>query len=92
MGGEKIAARRVIWMFLGSPPRGRGKGPSNMLQQTFDRITPAWAGKSGRTCRAGAARRDHPRVGGEKRNLEIAHIATKGSPPRGRGKENQLNP
>ena len=46
VGGEKIAARRVIWMFLGSPPRGRGKGPSNMLQQTFDRITPAWAGKS----------------------------------------------
>ena len=92
MGGEKLTKEMADLADWGSPPRGRGKAEEPAEPEPPEGITPAWAGKSGRTCRAGAARRDHPRVGGEKRNLEIAHIATKGSPPRGRGKENQLNP
>ena len=50
----------------GSPPRVRGK-----VQQQYDniqkeRITPAYAGKSGELCNGELCIRDHPRVCGEK--------------------------
>ena len=49
-------------------------------------ITPAWAGKSSREIPKSKWKRDHPRVGGEKRVRWPQMSAPSGSPPRGRGK------
>ena len=46
VGGEKIAPNKEIAREWGSPPRGRGKVDSAAKSDAFDRITPAWAGKS----------------------------------------------
>ena len=86
VGGEKLrymARRRPVW---GSPPRGRGKDAAFVSAHTYDRITPAWAGKRVLFCNPAIASKDHPRVGGEK--CQWAPITSRrlGSPPRGRGK------
>ena len=73
-------------MCQGSPPRRRGKvrrGPGRQLRV---RITPARAGKSTWAPSLRERRQDHPRVGGEKRGLEVRSQTRRGSPPRGRGK------
>ena len=66
MGGEKHAGRFKKLVGWGSPPHGRGKVIAKMIAGVGNRITPAWAGKSGWwppvPCRCG----DHPRMGGEK--------------------------
>ena len=51
---------------LGSPPRMRGKGPGGGVRVVLRGITPAYAGKSASGCCRDGARRDHPRVCGEK--------------------------
>ena len=52
-----------------------------------DGITPAWAGKRIQKGGVTYGIKDHPRVGGEKSSC-IAPVTTAGgSPPRGRGKE-----
>ena len=45
VGGEKSFERYSYITFLGSPPRGRGKGEIESYADECDRITPAWAGK-----------------------------------------------
>ena len=86
VGGEKSSPRIAAVRPLGSPPRGRGKADPKRHRTRQAGITPAWAGK--RVCRRlrSAVRRDHPRVGGEKRYYAPFKIAALGSPPRGRGK------
>ena len=87
VGGEKLDLLAVVFSALGSPPRGRGKDVDWLGFNQFFRITPAWAGKShlGVFCRE--PHRDHPRVGGEKRDTESREDSILGSPPRGRGKD-----
>ena len=87
VGGEKRTAASGDAGDMGSPPRGRGKGPAVVYLFCKERITPAWAGK--RVCRkrTSAEHEDHPRVGGEKMFSEIGLLASAGSPPRGRGKD-----
>ena len=66
VGGEKGVQLGEVGFRLGSPPRGRGKAKYLDVTCTFDRITPAWAGKSSQRGRQKPPAQDHPRVGGEK--------------------------
>ena len=92
VGGEKRFSRVSFALSSGSPPRGRGKATFYPLVSLGLGITPAWAGKSVRSEHGRPRLWDHPRVGGEKRRLSECAQWAEGSPPRGRGKENQLNP
>ena len=86
VGGEKVCrsvSRSSMW---GSPPRGRGKATGIEVPVSAERITPAWAGKSGDYSTAGSSGKDHPRVGGEKIHWLSFRLFRTGSPPRGRGK------
>ena len=70
----------------GSPPRMRGKLDRRLYRCLKVRITPAHAGKTGRSAWHFTAARDHPRACGEN-SLELAPKAfIVGSPPRMRGK------
>ena len=86
VGGEKPYTRRIRRRRRGSPPRGRGKVAYTARYTTKKRITPAWAGKRKNSEFTGHQRKDHPRVGGEKRFLISFAVRNTGSPPRGRGK------
>ena len=72
---------------MGSPPRGRGKVQSSFLLPDIYGITPAWAGKSGLRRFPCTGHGDHPRVGGEKATAQSGSGSARGSPPRGRGKD-----
>ena len=86
MGGEKKLFKDAELLWLGSPPRGRGKVHLGHKRTQELGITPAWAGKSPGVLNSGVDLGDHPRVGGEKRpNPKFPALAL-GSPPRGRGK------
>ena len=87
VGGEKLTSLPKIQPALGSPPRGRGKGPTGQRPLLETRITPAWAGKRQRPAIGCISPWDHPRVGGEKRLHEASFCRVRGSPPRGRGKD-----
>ena len=68
------------------PPRRRGKETRPLLCRFSSGITPAWAGKSRPVSPPHRPHRDHPRMGGEKRQALSAAHGSAGSPPRGRGK------
>ena len=87
VGGEKSRVAPRSDPGTGSPPRGRGKDRRKPQIRGRKRITPAWAGKSHSILVFAPVSRDHPRVGGEKRHLDILRLHRLGSPPRGRGKE-----
>lgn len=86
MGGEKFVDESHFYKNLGSPPHGRGKELSTLPVIFLFRITPALAGKSGRSHHLGQHVRDHPRMGGEKISMSSTVFFWQGSPPRGRGK------
>ena len=86
VGGEKADLWQAKTEREGSPPRGRGKDALLQGHLLVLRITPAWAGKSRPEEAPDTASRDHPRVGGEKRDRPPAQSRKQGSPPRGRGK------
>ena len=48
VGGEKIDSLPHRALYLGSPPRGRGKAGAGYADKGRPGITPAWAGKSQR--------------------------------------------
>ena len=87
MGGEKSTSMPQTWRPTGSPPRGRGKVDVVGVRPAYDRITPAWAGKSPRFHYPDSVNEDHPRVGGEKIHHNGYYNSKWGSPPRGRGKD-----
>ena len=90
VGGEKRKNLPSRSRPKGSPPRGRGKAQFGNCPYCHERITPAWAGKRKSTESVKSCKKDHPRVGGEKR-LDAGHRNhTQGSPPRGRGKGGNL--
>ena len=86
-GGEKNKELEGVWLPMGSPPRWRGKACPDTWQQQRAGITPALAGKSISLHARLRARKDHPRVGGEKHRRETLRKRYKGSPPRWRGKD-----
>ena len=88
--GEKESARPARHAAWGSPPRMRGKEVGKHVLLCSGRITPAYAGKRGRTALTTMCRRDHPRVCGEKYAQGKAKDEEVGSPPRMRGKVSQF--
>ena len=87
MRGEKHCVRVLLDLSGGSPPRARGKDLDDLHGGRVQGITPACAGKSPSSTRAGASARDHPRVRGEKGSKILSCGFELGSPPRARGKE-----
>ena len=85
--GEKPWLTLPPWLWLGSPPRMRGKGFFHFAHEVFEGITPACAGKSHFSSRSASTSWDHPRVCGEKISFFFTGCSPKGSPPRMRGKE-----
>ena len=75
-----------IAIYVGSPPRMRGKDNVWTEWTTAGRITPAYAGKSADVQRAVRHKQDHPRVCGEKNTKWTRQREHIGSPPRMRGK------
>ena len=71
----------------GSPPRMRGKEKGISFPASNVGITPAYAGKSAILCFSSLLCWDHPRVCGEKSQIQEDAAKTPGSPPRMRGKE-----
>ena len=86
VGGEKLTTFDAGKLIPGSPPRGRGKVTLAHVASLALGITPAWAGKRNWKQRLLIFRRDHPRVGGEKKERRKPAFCGLGSPPRGRGK------
>ena len=84
--GEKFVSSHGSASQLGSPPRMRGKAVRPDRKGHGQGITPAYAGKSLSPGRSTAAKRDHPRVCGEKLVSRPIHCRKAGSPPRMRGK------
>ena len=64
----------------------RGKVFLELVQVTFDRITPAYAGKSSLYHHRFAFPKDHPRLCGEKFPVSKTSPVQLGSPPPMRGK------
>ena len=73
---------------MGSPPRMRGKPPTQTPCTARARITPADAGKTSKNRRGVLCGADHPRGCGENTDPITYRWADVGSPPRMRGKQN----
>ena len=69
MCGEKTTKLPGTRCKLGSPPHVRGKETQQPAKFRRTRITPACAGKSGRTFPAARSSWDHPRMCGEKASV-----------------------
>ena len=72
--GEKFRAYVKIWNEWGSLPRMRGKDTRLPKAVGFHGITPAYAGKSRPWRPSSSPPRDHPRVCGEKTNMERKEV------------------
>ena len=70
----------------GSPPRSRGRRSVQTFRILGDGITPAFAGKAISMMIRKYEDGDHPRVRGEGSSLSISRTASRGSPPRSRGR------
>ena len=84
--GEKARMAVSCFAIRGSPPRVRGKAVAACDTCQARGITPACAGKRALTLNLAALVKDHPRVCGEKCITLSPTFASKGSPPRVRGK------
>ena len=89
--GEKLIPCLRNISEQGSPPRVRGKGTQEQGGHAGRGITPACAGKRPWSMLSPRARRDHPRVCGEKHLVLCLVMLLAGSPPRVRGKDDQWN-
>ena len=85
--GEKRPSTSAVGTFPGSPPRMRGKVLKQLIVDSVDGITPAYAGKSVFVVQFFQTNQDHPRVCGEKPKFELDKLNSVGSPPRMRGKD-----
>ena len=84
--GEKLRRENVKAGQSGSPPHTQGKVVESKRNQTFARITPAYAGKSSIDTRGPISSRDHPRIRGEKLLAPLNLLNNLDSPPLARGK------
>ena len=89
--GEKEFARFVHQLTSGSPPPMRGKEIAICKPKTKNRITPAYAGKSGKFPCPVWVTGDHPRLCGEKGTVGKSLRCRLGSPPPMRGKVSSLS-
>ena len=64
--GEKLSEMTDVDLNMGSPPPMRGKANIEYQHQHVNRITPAYAGKSGKNLHQLTGTKDHPRLCGEK--------------------------
>ena len=87
--GEKPASSSLVMFQPGSPPPMRGKVLCKPLYGVFQRITPAYAGKSTSFLLLNYIIQDHPRLCGEKMPRERSGQLHQGSPPPMRGKVNR---
>ena len=84
--GENDSYRTAPTLYMGSPPRMRGK-PKFLTHMIYRaRITPADAGKTPSCTTFAPLVQDHPRGCGENRFLTVLQFRHAGSPPRMRGK------
>ena len=90
--GEKDTLQPGAHVFVGSPPRVRGKAPRPPCPPSLPGITPACAGKSDWFLGLPPGRPDHPRVCGEKLDRRLQNHPSQGSPPRVRGKAGPTAP
>ena len=86
VGGENLALGYNGGVGSGSSPRGRGKLTADEYREVYERLIPAWAGKTAVSVRERIGLRAHPRVGGENTLRQAAGPLMRGSSPRGRGK------
>ena len=84
--GENCHDVELAGAVAGSPPRMRGKRFVNHAHNSFLRITPAHAGKTGGCSHNSRAHEDHPRACGENASQIADAKWLTGSPPRMRGK------
>ncbi len=84
--GEKFDSWGALIWILGSPPPMRGKVAASCSPRFCNRITPAYAGKSGVLVILCYFLWDHPRLCGEKHQLGENSHQNRGSPPPMRGK------
>ena len=90
--GEKNLEDKSLHPVRGSPPRMRGKEETETGGPGPSGITPAYAGKRSSCVSVFAGFRDHPRVCGEKLVCLPFRNYTAGSPPRMRGKVDEVLP
>ena len=88
--GEKSQSQVPVIGAPGSPPRMRGKARQELLRRSSARITPAHAGRSTRWSRSCRRWWDHPRACREKHGKGGLYMDGQGSPPRMRGKVEQM--
>ena len=84
--GEKVTPSRMLVGMSGSPPRMRGKENATGRKVRCTRITPAHAGKRILADVRAVQPGDHPRACGEKFASVLVDRCKPGSPPRMRGK------
>ena len=84
--GEKLNGQKSGYFRQGSPPLTRGKVSDIAYNERRERITPAYAGKSGSGSIYTKSGTDHPRLRGEKISMLSHWILFAGSPPLTRGK------
>ena len=88
--GEKVYKDIHHVAAMGSPPRMRGKVQRSLFVSVSLWITPAYAGKRPRQRGSTSRQRDHPRVCGEKPTPSHPSGVREGSPPRMRGKVDDI--
>ena len=77
--------RRLVLLFLGSPPHTRGQARISSRLGSLGRITPAHAGTSFGRYKEDAKNEDHPRTRGDKWMFCAMGMIVVGSPPHTRG-------
>ena len=84
--GKSQFCQTAGFCLIGSPPPMRGKVFTIKRPKRCPGITPAYAGKSRSECQNHSLLQDHPRLCGEKMQLDTDGFHTVGSPPPMRGK------
>ena len=84
--GENLLMPSTIELYVGSPPRTRGKLLSAEGGKGGARLTPANAGKTWEAYAQQPPEQAHPRERGENNRYQVASQCIAGSPPRTRGK------
>ena len=86
MRGEDRFSKPSTFSDRGSPPHARGRRRHLVRRAVVQRITPACAGKTSRTCPFCQPSTDHPRMRGEDEFIAIPDDVPMGSPPHARGR------
>ena len=88
--GKDILLKLTASKRQGSPPRMRERLIFARLVYFFQRITPAYAGKTNWYDKKTFLLQDHPRVCGKDGTMLVFNIPCQGSPPRMRERHSQI--